>query len=142
MKNKGGRPLKINQTVLQKLEQAFAYSYSDDEACLYAGIVPATLYTYQKRNPKFKERKEALKKSPNLVAKKVLVEGIQDDIEQARWWALHKMSDEFSPKTKVEHEGSVEMVNPDLSTETISKAVEAFKTILRQSAAELNGKTL
>jgi hypothetical protein len=87
------------------VEDAFLHAFSDKEACLYAGISPSTLYAYQLTHPEYSERKELLRLSPNLRAKRELVKGIDGSIEQARWWALHKMADEFSPKKKIEHSG-------------------------------------
>ena len=63
------RPTVIDESVLAKLEFAFAHSFTDDEASLYADISPATLYRYIEANPEFWERKEALKTSPNIKAK-------------------------------------------------------------------------
>ncbi|WP_230334267.1 hypothetical protein [Streptococcus suis] len=36
MKNKGGRPTKMTQGTVKKLEEAFLRGLSDEEACLYA----------------------------------------------------------------------------------------------------------
>ena len=54
-KNKVGRPLKIDEVVLGKLEAAFNIGASDLEACKHAGINPDTLYEYQKRHPEYTE---------------------------------------------------------------------------------------
>jgi hypothetical protein len=51
--NKGGRPPKITDEVLGKLEQAFSIGCTDQEACSFADINPSTLYAYQKKKPKF-----------------------------------------------------------------------------------------
>lgn len=85
------------------------FAFSDREACLYAGISPATLYNYGADNPGFLERKEQLKLSPNMHAKKAIVEAIsKGDLNRAQWWAVHRMGEEFAPKTKTEHSGSIE----------------------------------
>jgi Ca2+-binding EF-hand superfamily protein len=60
-KNKEGRPTVMTQETIQKLEQAFAFGSTDEEACFYANIGKSTLYDYIKANPEFSERKEALK---------------------------------------------------------------------------------
>lgn len=125
-----GRPPKIDKDVLQKLEDAFAFCYTDEEACLYAGIAPATLYNYQEKHPKFLERKRALRLSPNLQAKKVLVEGIKGSIDQSRWWAKNKIGDEFSESSTVKHEGVVEVKNPE-EQKQLSEAVKQFNENLR-----------
>jgi hypothetical protein len=112
MDNNSIRPAnKITPEVLHKLEDAFTFAFNDEEAALYAGISPRTLYYYQNLHPKFVQRKEQLRKTPNMAAKKELVKAINGNVEQSRWWAKNKMSDEFGPKTKVAHEGKIETVN-------------------------------
>jgi len=49
-KNKGGRPTKMTPLVVKKLEEAFSWGCSDEEACVYAGISRPTLEKYQKEN--------------------------------------------------------------------------------------------
>ena len=83
IKNREGRPAAITPDVLQKLEDAFANSFSDKEACFYAGISTQTLYNFQKKYPEYVERKEALKLSPNMVAKRELVSNIKGNLDQA-----------------------------------------------------------
>lgn len=134
-----GRPTVMTKDVLQKLEDAFAYSYTDKEACLYAGISPATLYNYQQANPDFLERKEALRLTPNLAAKRELVTGIAGNLSQAQWWATHKMGDDFAPKSKVELSGKVESSGVN---ETEKALAQEFNEKLRDAIASQHGKTL
>ena len=126
---KCGRPEVITEDVLAKLEDAFRFCYTDDEACLYAGIHRATLYRYQEKHPKFSDRKMALRLNPNLHAKKELVEGIKGSIDQARWWAKNKMREEFGEKSTVELKGQIETT--DKTSEGISDAVKAFNEHMR-----------
>ena len=126
---KCGRPTVMTKDVLSKLEDAFMFCYTDAEACLYVGISPDTLYEYQKKNPKFAERKTILRLNPNLHAKKELVEGIKGSIDQARWWAKNKMRDEFGEKAIVELQGQVETT--DKTSVGISDAVKAFNEHMR-----------
>lgn len=114
-KHPGGRPRKIDATVLQKLEDAFSNALPDDEACLYAGIAPATLYNYQKRNPKFIERKEALKLTPNIAARKTIVATLAD-VKVAQWW-LEKKDPAMRPVSKVEHTVEVTDLTQKMSEE-------------------------
>lgn len=93
-KNKGGRPTIITEQVLQKLEQAFSLGCTDKEACVYADISPATLYNYQKENPKFLERKELLKEKPILRARTTIIQNL-DSIGNAQWFLNKKKKDEF-----------------------------------------------
>lgn len=95
-KNPVGRPSKITAEVLGKLEQAFSIGASDAEACRHAGINPDTLYEYQKKNPKYTEKKEALKKTPVLKAKHTVFKNL-DDPKVAMWY-LEKRDKDFSSK--------------------------------------------
>jgi len=130
-KNKGGRPRKINKDVLQKLEDAFSNALPDKEACLYAGIAPQTLYNYQKRNPKFVERKEQLKLTPNIAARKSIVAAL-GDVGVAKWW-LEKKDPAFKPTSKLEHSGSIEVADLTANmSDDEKKALSALTTARRK----------
>lgn len=75
-KHPGGRPTVFTESVILKLEQAFALGCSDREACFYAGVATTPFYEYCKKNPKFRERKELLKESPILAARQSVLDGI------------------------------------------------------------------
>lgn len=107
-KNSVWRPEAITEKVLAKLEYAFARSFTDTEASLYANISPATLYRYIESNPEFWERKETLKKQPNIQAKLNWYKKLEtEDYQASKEWLERKSRDEFSLKTemnaKVEH---------------------------------------
>lgn len=106
-KNKGGRPTKMTPETVKKLEEAFALGCTDIEACLFADISKQTLYNYQDKNPKFIDRKEALKENPVLEARKSVVTGMKDDPKLAFDYLKNKKSDEFASKQKTEHSGSL-----------------------------------
>lgn len=111
-------------------------AFTDEMACLYAGISPGSLYNYCNENPKFLERKEHLKKSPDLVAQKTLVEDLKN-IAGARWWAEHRMKD-FKPKSQVEHTGTIatEGGTSAATQEVINKFEDELrKTIARERTA-------
>ncbi len=101
-KSKAGRKLwdgKDEQIVLQKLEEAFSYDCTDEEACLYADISPATLYSYQKKNPAFLERKHVLKNRVILLARQTVVAHITKDPNLALRYLERKRPKEFSLRT-------------------------------------------
>ena len=99
-----GRPSKMTPTVLAKLEQAFGIGCTDTEACLFADISVDVLYRYQNANPKFSERKAALKETPVLQARTTVVEHLQADAGSAKWYLERKRKDEFAPNQKIETE--------------------------------------
>jgi hypothetical protein len=77
-KNNVGRPTKMTESTVAKLEQAFAYGCSDVEACIFAGINKSTLYDYCTKNPEFSDRKEGLKTMPTIRAKIVIYQALED----------------------------------------------------------------
>lgn len=84
--NPPGRPTVMTDAVVAKLEEAFALGCTDNEACFFAGISRDTLYHYQNNNPGYSDRKEALKSSPVLKARKVLVDAVESgDVKTATW---------------------------------------------------------
>lgn len=99
------RPTVMTPTVIAKLEEAFAWGCTDREACLWANISEETLYSYQKKNPRFQSRKEALKDTPILLARKTVVEAIKKkDRTMALAYLDRKKKDEFS--TRQENTGA------------------------------------
>lgn len=74
-----GRPTKMTDARIAKLEEAFLWGCSDAEACLVADIDKATLYRYQQENPEFCDRKENLKSNPVMLARKVTVDALNDN---------------------------------------------------------------
>ena len=96
------RPEAITPDVLAKLEYAFARSFTDTEASLYANISPATLYRYIEDHPEFWERKEVLKKQPNIQAKLNWYKKLEtQDYTASKEWLERKSRDEFSLKQEV-----------------------------------------
>lgn len=100
----------MTPTVIGKLEKAFSIQCTDEEACAYAGINEDTLYEYQKKNPKFAERKEQLKLKPNIKARLTIVRGL-DNLGGAHWFAERspKMKKEFTPKQDVDITANVKL---------------------------------
>ena len=122
--NKRGRPNKITEDIVHKLEEAFLKGLSDREACIYASIAPSTFYDYCSKHKDFSERKELLKENLKMKAKINLAESIEDgNITQSIWYLERKCKDEFSQKQEVELSGN----NPfsSLSTEELKKLVES-----------------
>lgn len=106
-KNKGGRPLfdgRDEGEIVSKLEYAFRRGFTDLEACLHADISKNTLYRYIEKNPEFRDRKEMLKKQPNILAKEVVFEALEKDrnTQDAKWLLEHRASDEYSKQSKTD----------------------------------------
>lgn len=85
------------ESVVQKLEQAWALGCSDAEASLYADISKAALCEFLKANPKIAERKERLKETPILKARAAIFKAIEKgDGQLALKYLERKLKREFS----------------------------------------------
>ncbi len=97
-----GRPTVVTPEVVLKLEEAFALGCSDREACFFADISNDALYGYCKRNPGFTDRKEQLKERPIFLARKSLIDGVQEDPKLALAYLERKKKTEFSLKHEID----------------------------------------
>lgn len=103
-------PWKITKEVLQKLEEWFILWFTDTEACLFADVPSSTFYDYCKLNPDFSEKKELLKKQPNMTAKKNWIDKINKwDYIASKEWLERKAKDEFSLKQEVDQNNTWEI---------------------------------
>ena len=105
-----GRPNAITPDTILKLEKAFSYWLTDEEACFEANVSTTAFYDYQAKNPEFKERKEIFKKSPNIAAKKVWADEINGGNYQAsKEWLERRDKEHFSTRQEVEQNSKVEL---------------------------------
>ena len=123
-----GRPTIIDELVLQKLESAFSYSLTDEQACFEAGISPRTLYNYQEANPEFVQRKAALKSQPGVLAKKVVTDAIKDGDKQQANWYLERKDPEFTKKTENKNDTTIEVKGITME-EAMSMSIEDLEKI-------------
>lgn len=112
------RPTIMTDEVVSKLEEAFAWGCSDKEACLWADIAEKTLYNYQEKYPEFVQRKEQLKETPVMKARKSVVNSLTNDPKLALQFLERKKKDEFSLKTESE------ITNPDGSLTPTVKIID------------------
>ena len=97
-----GRPTVMTEITLAKLVEGFEYGFTDLEACLHAGISKDALYDYCEKHPEFTERKEILKRSPILLAKRTIVDDLKaNDTDTAKWYLDRKAKDEFSTRQEI-----------------------------------------
>lgn len=113
--NRGGRPPKITNVILRKLETAFRMGSTDREAVIYANISSSTLYDFQKKNPRFTEQKEGWKLCPILKARKMICDNIKKNVGIAKWYLERKCRTEFATRQAI----SLSEPNTELSSERI-----------------------
>ncbi len=125
---KTGRPTVMTQAVVGKLEHAFVYDCTVEEACLYAGISPDTYYTFCKQYPDFSERIAMLRHAPYLVIRKTLIAAAEHDADLALKYLERKLPMEFSTRAQIHHTGEVSdihQVDPE-QVALIKKAMGNF----------------
>lgn len=123
-----GRAKAVDENTLRKLEYAFAYDATVEEACVSAGIYPSSYYDFIKRHPQFTETVALLRNIPVLMARRSLVHATHNDPEKALRYLERKRKTEFSPKLELAHEGEVKHTHSvDAETQhTIAKVVGLF----------------
>jgi len=116
------RPTVMTPTVIEKLEEAFAWGCTDVEACLWANIATPTLYLYQEKHPEFIERKEALKQTPVLKARKSVVSKLSGDARLSMDYLSRKAKKEFGNNVDITTDGK-ELPTPILGGMTRKDAL-------------------
>lgn len=107
-KKSGGRPQTVTDQIVRKLELAFAYDCTVEEACILAGLPRSTYYDFLKETPAFSDNIELLRTIPFLVARKVILSGIESDPNLALKYLERKLKKEFSLKLELGHSGAVQ----------------------------------
>lgn len=100
-KSNAGRPTIVTSETLRKLEEAFVMDCTDLEACFLANISKSTLYDYQLLHPEFVERKEALKQSNFVKARKTIANHLDDNYGNAVDYMSRKKKDEFAQRNEL-----------------------------------------
>ncbi len=141
----GESPTVMTAKVIAQLEEVWSLDGSDKEACLYAGIDPATLYRYQEKCPEFCDRKELLKEKSILAARRCVIQGflgrpakfdvtgglldppIKPSPELALRYLERKRKKEFGLRTEVTGAGGSPLIRTkpeDMTNEEIAAELE------------------
>lgn len=120
-KEKRGRKTVMTEKVIDKLEEAFGWGCTDIEACLHADIADDTLYKYQREFPDFIKRKEALKETPILLARKSVVMNLRNDSRLSMDFLSRRKKDEFSQRSELTGKDGEALPTPIVTLTTESK---------------------
>lgn len=119
-KSNAGRPTVMTPETIQKLENGFSMGLSDREACLYAGIVPQTLFNYGATHPEFMERRELLKENVRMRAKmNIHAEVAAGDARTSQWY-LERRDPEYANKSETKTV-TLTAAEADLSEEALKR---------------------
>lgn len=121
-----GRPRKITNEVVGKLEYAFMKGFNISEACDYAAISRDTYYEKLKKSKEFSDRMERAKTNLQRKAKLNLAEAIESgNLDESKYYLERKCKDEFSVKQEINVAGEINHSNPfeSLTTEELKKLI-------------------
>lgn len=118
----------LDRVKVSLLIAAYKGGASDVEACYYAGITLEQYKYFKEKHPQFSEIKQLCLALPDLRARTNVVNALDTDRDTAKWWLSNKRSDEFSPKSKVAHEGGVDARIIDPAREAATKKLLAALT--------------
>lgn len=101
-KHAGGRTPCINEQTVRKLEAAFAYDCTVEEACLIAGIYTPRYYAFVKEYPEFLNTVETLRNIPVMIARRTVVHGLSTNSASAMDYLSKKRRVEFGQKLAID----------------------------------------
>lgn len=86
--NKGGRPTKMTDDVITKLESIFKIGGTIEEAASYANINPKTYHDWANKDEGFVRKMVAARHFADVAAKNVVIDAIvkDKDLATAKWW--------------------------------------------------------
>lgn len=130
----GGRPTKMTPKTIQLLEECFMDGLSDTEACIVADISTSLLYAYGKEHPEFLERKELLKRTPAINAKRTVARDVKVSPKSAMTYLERnpKTRDEWAPPTvkqDISLKGELAKVKDDDLDERIATLEKELKEL-------------
>ena len=121
---KVGRPNKIKDDELRKLETAFKMGCNNSESCAFADIPESTFYDYIKANPEFSVKIDKWKKNPILKAKHTIYQNLEDT-KTAQWYLERKCKQEFSTAQEVFNtNANLEITNEKVIEKVMNKLKE------------------
>lgn len=99
---KAGRPTKINQETVRKLEMTASLDCTVSEMCFYADISRDTYYRWMKENKELSDRLTGLRNRPILKARQEVIKGLEGNPEFALKYLERKLPGEFGIRQKIE----------------------------------------
>ncbi len=96
-----GRPSKIDNDTVRKLELTASLDCTISEMCFYADISRDTYYNWMKKDKELSDRLTALRNKPILKARQEVIKGLDGNPEFALKYLERKLPDEFGIRQKI-----------------------------------------
>jgi ACT domain-containing protein len=107
-----GRPTVFDYDAVRKLEQAFAIGCTVEEACSISGVSRSAYYKKLEDDTQFMDKMERAKLFMIIQARHTVYNAIRaGDIKTSMWYLERKRKDEFSTKTELTIEPSLQLDN-------------------------------
>lgn len=121
-KDLGGRPTKLSNEVVQKLEDIFKIGGTVDQAVNYARIARRTYYYWLEDDEDFAQKMQSAQEYADTVAKKIVVDAMTkgQDVATAKWW-LEKREFKNSNQTNVQVNNFIPLLGGDSAKNVISE---------------------
>ena len=104
-KKGAGRPPIDHEAYLAKIRPFLQLGYSMHKACLYADVPYRQLHEYANEHEDFRNKVERERTTPNLIARRNLVNAInKGDLEVSKDWLERLEAEEFSKVHRVKDE--------------------------------------
>lgn len=102
--DKGGRPTKMTEDVVAKLDSIFKVGGDISEATSYAGIDRATYYRWVASDLGFATKMESAQHYADIVAKNVVVDSVvkEKNLDSAKWWLERRVFRDEKPQVAIQ----------------------------------------
>lgn len=120
-----GRPTKLTEEVIRKLEEVAALDGSVEEMAYYAGVHVDTVYGWLQADTVFSERIRALRERPILKARQTIVKAL-DLPDSAKWYIERKKKKEFSTRVEQDITTAGDKLESSTDLKELSKRFDEF----------------
>jgi len=125
-----GRPTKMTEETLKKLEQAYKFGCNKTEACEFAEISFDTLNDFEHKHPEFLQLMDAWKDNNVIISRAIISKKLATEQNESTAWAYlrAKRKSEFAEQHNVAQAGVVTI--EDL--EAAAEGIEIDETIVEE----------
>ena len=127
-----GRPTKLSDDIVNKLEQCFSIDASVEEACYYCDISRQTFYEWMKADAVLSDRLERLRSKPILAARQEVVNGIKNDKDFALKYLSKKKKDEFADRVEQTGANGKDLMLESFNDEYIDSITKQIEDTIKQ----------
>ena len=97
-KSEPGRPAKMTEATVRKIEMALWHGFSISTSCLISGISRDTYYSHIAKNPELSDRFALAQEMVSYKARNNILRAVaQGDISASKFWLERKSRSEFAP---------------------------------------------